>query len=128
MATTAFTSPVSGLWPLGQITVATAGTPVALNTNVGVQTQPTSVDGSGNVRQLILFAGSNTGLTYILRRVSGKTVTKATTNFIVAVVWPGQTISLPLGSVGLSSSLNVDDYFVDADTAGNSVIATAVVG
>ena len=128
MATTAFTSPVSGLWPLGQITVATAGTPVALNTNVGVQTQPTSVDGSGNVRQLILFAGSNTGLTYILRRVSGQTVTKATTNFIVAVVWPGQTISLPLGSVGLSSSLNVDDYFVDADTAGNSVIATAVVG
>ena len=101
---------------------------MALNTNVGVQTQPTSVDGSGNVRQLILFAGSNTGLTYILRRVSGQTVTKATTNFIVAVVWPGQTISLPLGSVGLSSSLNVDDYFVDADTAGNSVIATAVVG
>ena len=39
MAVTAFKSPVTGLWPLGAVTVAAAGTAVPLNTNVGPQTK-----------------------------------------------------------------------------------------
>lgn len=129
MAITAFTSPVSGLWPFGQIVVTTAGTPVALNINIGAQTQ-TSGHATGAVRQLILTApAGNTGPTYLLRKVVGQTVTAANTNFIVAVINPGQEVNLPLGLM-LSAAINPDDYLVDAGVtgSGNSIIATGVVG
>ena len=129
MSITAFKSPVSGLWPLGQITVATAGTPVALNTNVGAQTggTPTSAP-SGNVNALILQCpATNTTLTYLLRNVQGQTITKSDTGFIVAIVAPGDTVTLPSG-LFIGTPINVDDYLVDADTNGNKMIATAVRG
>jgi hypothetical protein len=129
MAITAFTSPVSGLWPLGKISVGTPGTAVALNTNVGAQTNGTpTTRPSGNVNQLILMApATNTALVYLIRKVNGLTVSKANTNFIVAILGPGQTVSLPATQM-VGTAINLDDYVVDADTAANFVIPTAVVG
>lgn len=127
MAITAFTSPVNGLWPFGEIVVTTAGTPVNLNINIGAQTQ-TSGHATGAVRQLILTAPvGNTGLIYLLRKVAGQAVNKTNTNFIVAVVSPGQEVNLPLGLL-LSAAINPDDYAVDADVSTNLVIATGVYG
>lgn len=128
MPLTAFTSPVSGLWPLGKIAVATAGTPVALNVNVGAQTNGTpSTRPSGNVNQLIFTApASNTLLIYVIRKLAGSTVTKSNTGFFVAIINPGQTISLP-GNQAVGTCINLDDYVIDADTSLNYVVATAVV-
>src|ERR1700761_7021414 len=112
MTISAFTSPCSGLWPLGEITVAAAGTPVALNVNVGPQTAGVNTPPTGSVRQLILMCPTtgNTGLVYLLRKVVGQTITKANTGFIVAIVGPGQAVTLPNGGPGLSAAINVDDY------------------
>lgn len=130
MAVTAFKSPVTGLWPLGAVTVATAGTAVPLNTNVGPQTEGPGLRPSGNVRQLVFMCPTtgNTGLVYILRNQKGQTVSKATPLVVVGIIGPGQTLSLPNGSMGLSSAVNIDDYSVDADTSANVVYTTAVVG
>lgn len=130
MALTAFTAPVSGIWPLGLITVATAGTPVALNVNVGAQTRGTpTTRPSGNVRQLILTApAANTLLVYLLRKCAGVSVTKSTTGFIAAIINPGQTVVLPVGGPGLSADINIDDYLVDADTNSNLLVPTAIYG
>ncbi len=129
MTITAFQSPVSGMWPLGMITVATAGSPVALNTNVGAQRQTLTTHPAGSVRQIV-FTGDadNTGAIYVLRRVSGQTVTRLTTNFIIAVAYPGQTVSIPYGNVGISASLSVDDYVIDADFNSSTVFAVAYFG
>lgn len=128
MAITAFTSPVSGAWPFGIITVAAAGTAVPLNTNIGPQTATVSTRPTGTVQQIQFTAGgTNTGLIYILRKVQGQTVSKATPNFVVAIVWPGQTLPFPSG-ITHSFSMNPDDYVVDADTSGNTVMATGFFG
>jgi hypothetical protein len=123
MTISAFTSAVSGLWPWGVITIVTPGTPVAANINIGAQTATATSHPTNSVRQVLLQAGSsNTGLIYLLRKVVGATITKANTNFIVCVVWPGQSIWVP--GYPINSSVNPDDYLIDGDTAGNSVILT----
>jgi hypothetical protein len=130
MAITAFNSPVSGMWPLGMITVSASGTPVALNINVGAQTQTATTHVTNNVRQVIFTPDiDNTGAIYILRKAQGVTVTKLTTNFIVAVIYPtNPPVALPSGSIGLSSAINIDDYVVDADSNSDKVFVTAVFG
>lgn len=118
MAITAFTSPVGGLWPWGKIVVAAAGTPVALNTNIGPQTATTTTAPTGSVRQLEISAvHTNTSYVYILRKVNGVTVTAATTpNFIVAVIPPGMARPVPFSPI--DASINADDYVVDVDVSG----------
>lgn len=130
MAITAFTNPVSGVWPLGAIVVAAAGTTVALNINVGPHTQnPNNGEPSGNLRQLMLFApAANTLLMYVIRKVSGQVVSKATPNFVVAIVNPGQMVTLPGGALGMGPNLNIDDYVIDADTSGGILYASGVTG
>lgn len=129
MALTAMTSPCPGIWPLGEITVTTSGTPVALNINVGAQTNGTpTTRPSGNVRSLILSAfTANTGDMLLIRKAAGQSNTKANTGFIAAVIAPGHSISLP-GSAGLASDINIDDWLIDATASSNSVVASALVG
>lgn len=87
MAITAFTKPLNGLWPLGQVTVATPGTPISMNVNVGAETQGTPGNRPNiDVQQLILTTPANTGLVYIIRKVVGGSPSKATPNFVVAVL------------------------------------------
>jgi len=129
MTITAFQSPVSGPWPLGMITVATSGTPIPLNTNVGPQTANAATHPTVTVRQLILTGDSdNSGAIYLLRKVQGQIVTKLTTNFIVQVIYPGNTVSVPNGNVSINSAINPDDYVVDADNNGDKVFVTAITG
>lgn len=130
MAITAFTGSVSGLWPLGKITVAAAGTAVPLNTNIGAQTETQVSAPTRTVRQLVFMCPTtgNTGLVYILRNVAGQVVSKSTTNFVVGIIGPGQALSLPNACLALSSVINPDDYSVDADTSANAVYVTGVTG
>jgi hypothetical protein len=123
---TAFQSPVPGAWPFGKITVLNAGTPVAINVNIGTQTANATTHPTPAVKQLIFFAGpENTDLVYILRNTAG--ASRLTTNFVVAIVAPGQTVPLPNGSLGITS-FNPDDYVVDADANGNWVLVTGITG
>lgn len=125
MAITAFTGPISGLWPWGLITVATAGTTVPLNINIGAQTATPATHPTGMVRQVEVAAGNtNTGYMYILRKVQGVTVTAAgTPNFIVAVIPPGMARPVPFSPI--NATINADDYVVDSDTGGGSIYVIA---
>ena len=127
MAITAFTSPVTGLWPLGKFTIVTPGTTVDLNSIVGPQTQTNAGRLTGEGRVLKLIPGSsNTGAIYLLRKVKGQTVSAAgTPNFIVDIVYPGQQSLSPFN---IAPSINPDDYTFDADTAGNTVNAVLYFG
>lgn len=126
MSFTAFTGSTSPLWPLGKITVAASGTAVALNTNVGAQTQTSTSAPTRAVRQLILTApAGNTGLTYLLLQPAGGGASKTTTNFVVAALNPGETRYLPEGLFGVN--IDIDSYVVDADTTNNVLYASAVV-
>jgi len=127
MAITAFSNPVPGIWPLGKITVTTAGTAVPLNINVGAQTESGAVPTKG-VRQLNLACPTtgNTGLVYLIRKIAGTTTSKTNTGVIVTVIEPGQVIPLPDGLL-VNSTINVDDYVLDADTSGNVIYACAIV-
>ena len=128
MAVTAFKSPVTGLWPLGAVTVAAAGTAVPLNTNVGPQTRGRVYAQRERAPACIhVPTTGNTGLVYILRNQKGRRYPRQLL-WWVAIIGPGQTLSLPNGSTGLSSAINIDDYSVDADTSANVVYTTAVVG
>lgn len=125
MAITAFTSPRSGLWPWGQITVAAVGTPVPLNINIGPQTANPNTHPTGMVRQLELACpASNVGNVYLLYNVSGATPSAASTpNFIAAVIPAGMTRPVPFAPI--NASINADDFVVDADTNNNTIFVVA---
>lgn len=121
MSIVAFTSPRSGLWPWGLLTVSTVGTAVPLNLNIGPQTATPSTHPTGMVRQLIVAAPTtNTGNTYVLVQPKGVTVSAASTpNFVVIVVPAGTTVTVP--SFPISASINADDLVADADTNNNAI-------
>lgn len=117
--------------PLGKLIVIAAGTPIPLSTNCGplaggvggTQTSPPSPGYA--LRQIQLSAGStNTGAVYVLPR--GNTAL-ANPNFIIAAIFPGQTISLPNG-VMLGAGVLPENFVVDADTSGASVYGCGFIG
>jgi hypothetical protein len=132
-------------WPLGNIVVAVAGTPV----NIMSLVDSTSVNAPENASssqtaeytvraQQIIFqalkAGAgppaltnNTGLLYIIRKGAGVgTGNKTDLGTIIKVLAPGET--WVLGSAALNR--NVYDpyrYYVDADTAGDAALVTLII-
>ena len=130
MSAAAQVNPLSGIWPLGLITVTTAGTPVNLNTRVGAQK---AVAGTrqypSRVRQIIFSTPGgttgrpNAGNIYI----SYQGATKSDVNNVVLVIPPGAQYSIPHG-LGLEQAAIVPDNFsVDADVNGDGVYVSAVV-
>lgn len=118
---------VPNLVPLGKITVTTAGTPVLLSTNCGVQagqvgTGPFPAQVGAAFRGIVLQApaSGNTGNVYLMPRG----VAATTTAQIIAVIEPGQTVPIPYG-VLLSSGILPENFSLDADTNGNYVYGYA---
>lgn len=132
-------------WPIGLIVVASPGTPVGLMSvvdpaNLGA---PQTVAASSSpyqsswTAQQIMLQGfqkgdgdtglqDNTGNVYLMRAGHGGDGTKADYGSIVACIKPGQTIFL----ASAPSARNVFSpyrYFVDADNAGDAVLATLFV-
>ncbi len=137
MAGTAWSVPSGSFWPLGKITVTAAGTPIALNTNVGSQVGDSTPKMSRRIRGLIFSGALTTTLgknIYLIYK--GKTVgtnTKSSTNNIIAVIPCGTASTLnpqpvaipPMGLLELSRAL-IDNFVIDADESGASVIVSAI--
>jgi hypothetical protein len=117
--------PYGPFQPLGTITVATAGTPVALNVNLGqYYTQTGKSEYAMSWSQLwIRAASTNTGALYLV--TPGQTATN--TDSIIWYLLPGEYIFI--GSDALSrNTYSFNDLMIDAATNGNSCIVTGVVG
>lgn len=135
MAGTAWTTPSGGFWPLGKITVATAGTPIALNTNVGTQAEG-SLKMARRVRALIFSGPLTTTLgknIYLVYKGNATPGTKSTTNQIVAIIPCGtaatlmpQPVAMPPNSFLENSRTVIDNFLIDADENGASVQVTAI--
>ncbi len=134
-AGTPWTNPSGGFWPLGKITIAAAGTPVPINTNVGAQGQK-SLQMARRIRGLIfsnMISTTAGDRIYVLKHG----YTKTQTNGIIAILICGtsasaatnpQPIQLPPGEL-LRDALPTPDFFdLDADTSGASVQVTAIYG
>jgi hypothetical protein len=119
-------SPTGPLYPLGKITVAAPGTPILLSQNVSISTafgtaaSPTAVVAT----QLLLSTpATNTGFVYLIFK--GNTAAANNGTGIIVAIPPG--VLYTLASPQLSNIFYLGNYAVDADTAANSLIATAVI-
>ena len=141
------------VWPLGNVVVAVAGTPVRITNLVdsaAANAPETAVGGptvsgtagvgdeyTSRAQQIIFQAykagvgppalANNTGLLYILKKgAGGGTGNKTDLGTIIAVLSPGQTFTL--GSAAFSRNVfNIYEYFVDADTNGDACQVTAII-
>ena len=128
MAGQAFTFPVGGFWPLGKITVPTAGTPVAINTNVGKQTQggQFSTQMSNRIRQLVISPlTANTKAVYVVMK--GYDATTKTNGVIVRV--PINTVgSIPPGCLLEGAMPTIDNLYLDSEVNGEGAFLMAIYG
>lgn len=136
-----------GVWPLGNIIVAVAGTPVRITSLVdaaAVNAPETPTPGTAGAdeyscsAQQIIFqafkpgAGPpslavNAGNIYILRKGAGAGTGNATDKgTIVACVTPGQTFTLVTGAMD-RNVFNLYDFYLDADTSADACQVTAIV-
>jgi hypothetical protein len=132
MAGIAFGNPTGGFWPLGKITVAAAGTPVPINTNVGAQGQ-SALHPAKHIRGLIISSLQTTTPGKRLYLVKHG-YTKSNTNGIIAVLVGGsvagattdpQPIFIPNYLLeGGAPTIDVID--LDADENGANCQVTAI--
>lgn len=124
MAPGIFLNPVGGLSPLGQIAVPTPNTSVLLNTNVGPQSQSATKGRTNRFRQLIIATDpTNTGQIYLVWQGYNKT----NLQYILDVIPPGQQRVYPRGVLE-HSMINIDNFAIDADVAGESCYASVIYG
>ncbi len=117
-------NPTGPTYGLGTITVATAGTPVALTANsVTTGSFGTAASPSPIVAQQIrIFAPtSNNGNIYLVHKGG----TAASTENIAMVIAPGTTEIL--SSPQLSNPFSLQAYQLDADASGNQGIISLVI-
>jgi hypothetical protein len=125
MATSIFLNPVGGLSPLGQIAVPAPNTSVLLNSNVGPQSQSATKGRTNRFRQLIISTDpTNTQNIYLVWKGYNKT----NLDYILDKIPPGTVRSYPPGALLEHSSLNVDNFAIDADVAGESCYASVLYG
>jgi hypothetical protein len=139
------------VWPLGNIVVAAAGTPVRITSlvdstavnapetpNPGVSGTPPAADEYTTRAQQIIFqalkAGAgppslanNTGIVYILKRgAAGGTGNATDKGTIIKALVPGETFIL--GSAALNRNVySLYEFFIDADTTGDACQVTAII-
>jgi hypothetical protein len=114
----------TGIAPLGQITIATPGTPVGLNVNVGKQAASNAGGAamSSRVKQFVLHSlTANTGAIYLLP----VGFTKANTSKILDILLPGDRFPFPIDLL-VDDSILLDNFVLDADVAASVVVAFAV--
>lgn len=119
-----FNNPVGGASPLGKIIVAAGGTPIKLNTNVGAQGQG-SLKFASRFKQLLLDTDpANTGNIYLCW--NGFDRTSATG--VLAKIPPGTRRAWPDGGILQTTSINVDNFTIDADVDGEATYASVIWG
>ncbi len=118
-------TPQNNPQPLGNVLVATPGTPVQITSTL----QATAA-GSGNIVgsatdivpcKMVSISASpithtgtgNTGRLYLGTR----TMVKATLAGVIAIIYPGQTIPITVGDS--VNPLDANTLWIDADTAGD---------
>lgn len=114
----------NGLIPLGEITVAAAGTKVPLNTNVGAQSQSsTNLRGARRFRQIVISAPAANTLDIIVYFVGNGALTAV----VIDRIPPGQSRSYPQGTLLDHGSMNLDYFSLDASTNGNKADCFGIV-
>lgn len=136
-------------WPLGQIVVTVPGTPVGIMSVVDSTSanDPNNLTPGGTAAadeytvrcNQILFQAfkvglgppaltPNTGNIYIVRKgAGGGSGNKTDTGVIVAVLTPGQSITL--GSPAMNrNDISPYRYSIDADTANDACQVTLIIG
>jgi hypothetical protein len=122
-------NPFSGFQPLGTITVATAGVPVLLSQNIGTYYSAASGGPKGSeyamqFGQLWLRASAaNTGNIYLVHPGQPATNTDA----IIWYLEPGEFLFIGSDSPS-RNSYSLESFELDADTGGNTVLVTGVIG
>jgi hypothetical protein len=106
--------------PLGQVTVASSGTPVPLNTNFSDLGSDEAVRNQTNQCSWVFVQANpaNAGLCFI-GNANMNIATKAGVYLILAA---GASASIQIGDV--TNGLNINDFYVDADNNDDWVIAT----
>jgi hypothetical protein len=118
-----FTNPSGGVTPLGEFAV-TAGTPVALNKNVGPQGQSKLKMAKRFQQVMISCPTANTGDVYL---VWGNNPAGTVPNAILAIISPGRAVPIPNGLL-VNSKINIDNLWLDATAATQTAVAFAVYG
>lgn len=110
--------PIGGAWPLGQFTVAAAGTPVPVYTP---PPQGALVRNAGCRMLTVQALSTNTGTIAVMYGDNPAT----DTNHILAIVAAGQIVSLPLAGPLTESRIDLGRIYLDASAAGQSAIVVA---
>lgn len=119
------------LVPLGQITVAAAGTPVSMAVNCGslggqTWTVPYNYDNppiSGTPLRQVIITNQGGGNIYILPR--GYTAS-ANPNFIIACIPAGVTLAIPQGQP-FENGILPENFVIDADTSGAILYGCGII-
>jgi hypothetical protein len=113
----------AGICPLGFIAVPTPSTPVRLTSNIGIQTQqPGILTPTTHLEQITFLAPtSNVGKVYLVKNGYTRTDPMG----VMDILLPGERVSIPDG-YARSPGLNPDDVYVDADNAGDGVVARGI--
>jgi len=133
MAVGIFKNPVGGLTPLGLVAPAVSGTTLGVNANVGAQTQGTSKPGAGGTsrfRQLIIAADpANTQSVYLIwKGYTGPNGATYDSRYIIDKIPPGEQRAYPVGGLLEHSSINIDNFVIDNDVAGEGAFLSAIYG
>ena len=117
--------PYGPFWPLGLITVASAGTPVALSVNIGqYYTATGKSEYAACFSQIWVFASSgNTGNIYLVSPGGSK-------NNSGSIIWPlapGQYIYVG-GDFLARNTFDLNSFMIDADNGGATCQVTGYVG
>jgi hypothetical protein len=133
---TVFGNPMGPIYPLGLISVATAGTPVALSANVAITTALgtplTGVPGLTKVgvpsqvqaNQIKINAPStNTGDVFLVFKSQAASAGSGTSVIVVIPKGQERTVGAPAGS----SPFQVDKFGLDAATNGDGAYVTLII-
>ena len=142
MSTSVQQNPQGPLWPLGNIAVATPGTPVRITSLVDPTavnapesaTSPTSDEYTRRAQQ-ITFQGfkantdglqPNTGNVYIILKGGKGSNNRDDAGSIIWVLQPGQTWTL--GSSALNRNVfSLYQFYIDADNAADGAQVSAII-
>lgn len=117
--------PYGPFWPLGLITVTTAGTPVSLSQNVGAYYTATGKsEYAASFNQIWVFASStNTGNIYLV--APGQPASN--TGAIIWQLAPGGFIFIGADATS-RNRYDLNSFMIDTATNGNTAQVTGVVG
>jgi hypothetical protein len=111
---------------LGYITVSTPGTPVRVSFN---QADPTKAISCNGVLLQALFATNghkNTGLVYILDRPNPNYTSGVGVLAILGIPTSASMGAYSASMPAAAAALNVCDFWIDADIAGDGVVASFI--